>query len=144
MRKLLMQYLWLSIILLGGYGQTYAHQNAAIATSSSKSDISKQEQDGLNSFSLRNSAAVINYTAVHFEKQQETIEISQNENEEEELSLHSIPFFKKHTVLNKYLSSYYAEVPGLSHKSLAKCVPSGRPFHSLSSRQYILFRVIRI
>ncbi len=144
MKKLFLQYLWLSIILLGGYGQTYAHQNIAIASSSSTNDISKQAQDDLDSFSLRNCVAVINYTAVHFEKQQETIEISQNENEEEELSLHSIPFFKKYTVLNKHLSSYYAAVPGLSHKSLAKCLPSGRPFHSLSSRQYILFRVIRI
>lgn len=139
--NLLRFYLWLSIILIGGYGQLYAHQDVSAGTSKPFAN-----QEGIVAASLHSHAALINYTKVHFEKQQETIELSQSENEEEEeLSIGKLNFVKKHIALNDYrLSAYYANAPGIFTESPARPAICIKPFHSLSSRQYLLFRVIRI
>ncbi len=137
--NLLRFYLWLSVILIGGYGQLYAHQD--ISATIGKTGAS---EDGVIAASLHNHAALINYTKVHFERQQETIELSQNENEEEELSIDKL-LIKKDIALNDYrLSAYYSNAPGIFTENPVRQIPSATPFHSLSSRQYILFRVIRI
>lgn len=138
--NLLQFYLWLSIILIGGYGQLYAHQDVSAVAAKTTS-----KQEGIAAASLHSHAALINYTKVHFEKQQETIELSQNENEEEELSIGKLNFAKKHIALNDYrLSAYYANAPGIFTENPSAPAICIQPFHSLSSRQYILFRVIRI
>lgn len=107
--------------------------------------VSADHHDEFCVSSLFDDAALINYTTQHFEQQQKTIEFSQNENEEEELSVHSHLLIKKTAALyNSFLSSYYSQTPAHLYQGLTKSHPSGRPFHSLSSRQYIVFRVIRI
>lgn len=131
-------YIFLSLLLLGGYGESYAHQDTA------KGQLSHGQSD-IHATSLFEKAAFGNYSALHFETQHDKIETFNGEEEEEELSVHKLHFAKKFIALNKdFLNSYYANAPGLSYDSLIKTVPSGKPFHSLSSRQYILFRVIRI
>jgi hypothetical protein len=137
---LLRFYLWLTVILIGGYGQLYAHQDFSVAAARTAAS-----QEGVVAASLHSHAALINYTKVHFEKQQETIELSQNENEEEELSLDKLHHFKKDIRLNDYrLSAYYANAPGIFTENPTTPAICPKPFHSLSSRQYLLFRVIRI
>ncbi|MGQ2982858.1 hypothetical protein [Flavobacterium sp.] len=138
--NLLRFYLWLSIILIGGYGQLYAHQDVSVAAAKTAAN-----QEGVVAASLHCHAALINYAKVHFEKQQETIELSQNENEEEELSIGKLHFVKKQITLNDHrLSAYYANAPGIFTEDPVRPAICIHPFHSLSSRQYLLFRVIRI
>ncbi|MCW4468640.1 hypothetical protein OGH69_06685 [Flavobacterium sp. MFBS3-15] len=141
MKNNLLRYLWLSIIFIGGYGQLYAHED--IAVGNLKNTAYKQE--GFCAASLHRHVTLINYATLHFEKQQETIEFSQSENEEEELSLDKVNLLRSHIALNKqYLNSYYANAPGIFYENTAAPQICNTPFHSLSSRQYILFRVIRI
>ncbi|WP_294822293.1 hypothetical protein [uncultured Flavobacterium sp.] len=137
--NLLRIHVWLCLILIGGFGQAYAHQE--ISAAAAKAGVN---HDGFAT-SLYSHTALINYTKVHFEKQQETIELSQNENEEEELSISKLHLVKKPALLNDYrLSAYYANAPGVFTECPTRATICNTPFHSLFSRQYILFRVIRI
>ncbi|RZJ53862.1 MAG: hypothetical protein EOO45_30880 [Flavobacterium sp.] len=141
MKKLFTRYyLWLAIILLGGYGQLYAGQ---LTLADIDNEASHSEAGSYAS--VLNAAAIINYSELHFEKQKETIELSNNEEEEEELSIHDLPFYKKFIALNKYFShSYSAYFPESSLQNVTKRPPSGKALYSPSVRQFILFRVIRI
>lgn len=143
MKKTLIRfYLWLSILLLAGFGQLYARQENVSAVLNWQAT---QGQADVQPTSLLGHIAHINYTTLRFETQHDKIETSNTEEEEEELSIHKLHFFKKLIALNKdFFNSYYANAPGLTYESLIKREPSGKPLHSLSSRQYILFRVIRI
>jgi len=145
MKKTLIRfYLWLSILLLAGSGQLYARQDNVSAAISGQA---LQGQADIQPTSLLGHTALINYTTLRFETQHDKIETSNTEEEEEEeLSIHKLHFVKKIVALHDkdFFNSYYANAPGLTYESLVKIEPSGKPLHSLSSRQYILFRVIRI
>jgi len=133
-----MQYwLWLSILLLGGCGQLYAHQETFSAEHGAQRQHSFHAQAQANT-------GVINYTTPFFGKQQETIAFSQDENEEEEFSVLSFSPSKKIAGLNKPFCNYYYPEARELIKNAAQRPPSCKPFLPLSSRQYILFRVIRI
>ncbi|WP_146185845.1 hypothetical protein [Flavobacterium album] len=145
MKKFLIQsYLWLSVLFLGGHAEAFAKQDAFLQNTPKNS--AGKELDSFHSTSIENYAALINYATLHFEKQNDKIESFDNEEEEEELSISRLPFYKKYIELNKQFSTpYYANTPELSYQSLKKSVPTSRPFlHYTPQRRYIMFRVIRI
>ncbi|MEL1245631.1 hypothetical protein AAEO56_15255 [Flavobacterium sp. DGU11] len=145
MKKFLIQsYLWLSVLLLGGHAQSFASQD--ILLQDTLKNAAEQEFESFHSASFENYAVLINYATLHFEKQNDKIESFDNEEEEEELSISKLPFYKKYVELNKQFStSYYANTPELSYQSLKKSVPpSGLFLHFTPQRRYIMFRVIRI
>lgn len=143
MKKLLTKYyLLLALILLGAAGKTYALPAAAV--SHAQQSLIGDSNDRLHTL-LYGYTSIENYNLPHFEKQTDKIETSNNEEEEEELSLHKILLGKKIIASESaYLRNYYTPVLKIARDTYVKFCPSGSHFHSLSSSQYILYEVFRI
>lgn len=143
MKKLLTQfYLLMSILLMtGAHANAFASDDTATLNNASGQDELKSD------FSTTNVAKFISYSRFHFEKQTETVLSLETENEEEshEFALSKLLIEKKATTRDySYLSTYFTPATKVTTDTFTKICVSGNYFHSLSSRQYILYEVFRI
>lgn len=132
----------MTVLLLAGMnGNAYASGNSSFTH---KQPVQLTEA---GDYSLNNVTRFINYSRLHFEKQTESILSLDTEKEEEtrEFSLHKFLVEKKLTAGDyAFLSNNYSPVAEISNNTFTKICSSGRYFHSLSSKQYILYDVFRI
>ncbi|MGV3458829.1 MAG: hypothetical protein ACO1N9_00085 [Flavobacterium sp.] len=144
MKKLLTRYYFLlALLLLGATGKTYAV--AATPVSYAEKASLERNSGAFSTTALQGYTALENYNTPHFEKQADKIETSNNEEEEEEFSLHKLHFEKKFTSANyAFLSITFAPAAAISADTFTKFCPLGNHFHSLSSRRYVLYEVFRI
>ena len=143
MKKLLSSfYLWITVLLLAGM-----NGNAHASGNSSSVDKQPVQLTIASDYSLNSVTRFINYSRLHFEKQTESILSLDTEKEEEtrEFSLHKYLIEKKLTAGDyAFLSNKYSPVAEISDNTFTKICPSVRYFHTLSSKQYILYDVFRI
>jgi hypothetical protein len=141
-KKLLTQfYLWVSILLLtGANSNAFASTNAAPINNSIENELKSDSK-------VVGFAKFISYSRFHFEKQTDTVLSLETENEEEthEFSLHKLLGEKKSSAIEyACLSIYFNPEQEIAKDTFTEFCPSGNYFHSLSSRQYILYEVFRI
>lgn len=144
MKKLLTRYyLLLAFILLGAAGNTYALESAGVSYTE-KATLNHNESS-FYATALHDFTALSEYNTPHFEKHTDRIETSNNEEDEEEFSLEKFHSAKKFYVGDyAFLSINFAPATEISTDTFIKLCPSGRYFHTLSSRQYLLYEVFRI
>lgn len=142
MKKFLTQfYLVLSILFITG-----ANSGAFASTEGASVNNTTGNKVRID-FQVENFAKFISYSPFHFEKQNDTVLSLETENEEEthEFILHKHLGQKKLSKVDySHLSIYFNLNEEIATDTFAEFCPWGDHFHSLSSHQYLLYKVFRI
>ena len=145
MKKLFVKFLiGLALVLVSGYSNIYAHEvNFAPAPEKNNTSFSTTA----SAYILNNLAdATINPSTPVIYKLNDKVDISDNENEEEELStLKAVSVKKSAAISNYFTSAFYPTTPQYFCNDIKKCAPACPHFSLVGTQKlHIIFRVFRI
>ncbi|TRW27267.1 hypothetical protein FMM05_01110 [Flavobacterium zepuense] len=144
MKKLFVKFLiGLALVLVSGYSNLYAHEVNFAPAPAKNNDLATTA----SAYILNNLAdATINPSAPVIYKLNDKVDISDNENEEEELSTLKAVSVKKTTAVSNYFTSaFYPTTPQYFCNDIKKCVPACPHFSLVGTQKlHIIFRVLRI
>lgn len=134
MKQLFRIFLSLSLLLLSGYNNIYAHTSGeAVSYSAKISGIEAQARFGKV---LHAGAPATQFSTLIAEDEDEKLFYEEVEEEQKEQA-----YLK---CRSNYFSDFYGHVPGNLCNTSQKCSPSAGHFSFSSACRYILFRTFRI